>query len=122
MYSLAERVPVPVAMLHLPFCVTLHYFDGVEDGVVDATLVEQQVSVGEVVVTANAQGEVCQIAKQGGAPAEALVLLKGVDLSVRKVKELEKVVKAALERDERERDVGGLILEMRAENERIVET
>lgn len=111
-------MPVPVAMLHHPFCVTLHYFEGVDEGVVDATLAEQQVSVGEMVVTANAQGEVCQIAKQGGSPTEALVLLGGVDVAVQKVRELGKAVKGALERDERERDVGGLIKELRAENER----
>ena len=87
----------------------------------DATLAEQQVSRGEMVVTANAQGEVCQIAKQGGVPTEALVLLRGVDVAVQKVKELGKLVRAALERDERERDVGGLIRELRAENERVVE-
>ncbi len=109
---------MPLALLHLPYCVTLHYFEGVEEGVADATLAEQAVSVGEVVVTANAQGEVCQIAKQGGAPTEALVLLRGVDVAVGKVRELGKVVREALERDERERDVGGLIRELRAENER----
>ena len=111
-------MPVPLALLHHPFCVTLSYFEGVEEAVVDATVAEGQCSVGEVVVTANAQGEVCQIAKQGGAPTEALVLLRGIDLAVRKVRDLGKAVKGALERDERERDVGGLIMELRAENER----
>ena len=111
-------MPVPLALLHHPFCVTLSYFEGVDDAVVDATLAEGQVAVGEMAVTANAQGEVCQIAKQGGAPTEALVLLRGIDLAVAKVMELGKAVKAALERDERERDVGGLIRELRAENER----
>ncbi|KAL8990479.1 MAG: hypothetical protein Q9177_000873 [Variospora cf. flavescens] len=117
-HSVEERNPVPLAMLHHPLCVTLALFEGGEKVVVDATLREQQCCEGEVVVTANKYGEVVQIAKLGGVAADALVLLNCVDLAVAKVKELDAVISKALEKDARARDVGGLVAELRAENER----
>ncbi|KAI4174319.1 MAG: hypothetical protein LQ343_002458 [Gyalolechia ehrenbergii] len=117
-HSVEERNPIPLAMLHHPLCVTMALFEGGEKVVVDATLMEQQCSEGEVVVTANKHGEVVQIKKLGGVPADALVLLNCMDIAVAKVKELDLVIKKALEQDARERDVGGLMAELRAENER----
>ncbi|KAI4094643.1 MAG: hypothetical protein LQ348_000715 [Seirophora lacunosa] len=117
-HSIEERNPVPLAMLHHPLCVTMALFQGGEKVIVDATVREQQCSEGEVVVTANKYGEVVQIAKLGGVAADALVLLNCVDLAVAKVKELDTVIAKALEQDARARDVGGLVAELRAENER----
>ncbi|KAL8973670.1 MAG: hypothetical protein Q9197_002097 [Variospora fuerteventurae] len=117
-HSVEERNPVPLAMLHHPLCVTIALFEGGEKAIVDATVREQQCCEGEVVVTANKYGEVVQIAKLGGVAADALVLLNCVDLAVAKVKELDAVISKALEKDARARDVGGLVAELRAENER----
>ncbi|KAL8834833.1 MAG: hypothetical protein Q9170_003575 [Blastenia crenularia] len=117
-HSAGERNPVPLAMLHHPLCVTMALFEGGEKVIVDATLREQQCCEGDVVVTANKHGEVVQIAKLGGAPADALVLLNCVDIAVAKVKELDSIITEALEKHMRERDVGGLMAELRAENER----
>lgn len=118
MHSAEERNPVPLAMLHHPLCVTMALFEGGEKVLVDATLREQQCSEGEVVVTANKHGEVVQIKKLGGVPGDALVLLNCVDIAVAKVKELDSIITRALEKDARERDIGGLMAELRAENER----
>ncbi|KAL9024867.1 MAG: hypothetical protein Q9196_006201 [Gyalolechia fulgens] len=117
-HRVEERNPVPLAMLHHPLCVTMALFEGGEKVVVDATLQEQQCSEGEVVVTANKYGEVVQIKKLGGVPADALLLLNCVDIAVAKVKELDLVIAKALEQDATERDVGGLMAELKAENER----
>ncbi|KAL8722044.1 MAG: hypothetical protein Q9225_001420 [Loekoesia sp. 1 TL-2023] len=117
-HSVEERNPVPLAMLHYPLCVTMALFEGGEKVVMDATLREQQCCEGEVVVTANKYGEVVQMAKLGGVPADALVLLNCVDAAVAKVKEIDSIIIRALEKDARERDVGGLMAELRAENER----
>lgn len=92
--------------------------DGGEKMLVDATLREEQVSEGEIVVVANKAGEVCHIGKRGGVPTEAVGLLGCVDKAVKKVGWLDGVVRKALEREERRRDVGGLMKELRAENER----
>ncbi|KAI4280796.1 MAG: hypothetical protein L6R38_004158 [Xanthoria sp. 2 TBL-2021] len=117
-HSVAERNPVPLAMLHHPLCVTMALFESGEKMVVDPTLREQQCCEGEVVVTANKHGEICQIAKLGGVPSDALVLLKCVDVAVAKVKELDALIAKALERDAAKRDIGGLMAELSAENAR----
>ena len=79
---------------------------------------EQQCSEGEIVVAANPQGEVCLVQKGGGGEVDALVLLRCVEVAMRKVKELGKAVDAALEADAKRRDKGGISRELRAENER----
>ncbi|MCJ1316741.1 hypothetical protein MMC15_002062 [Xylographa vitiligo] len=117
-YTLAERVPVPLAMLHHPLCVTLSFFHGGEVILVDATLQEQQISEGEMVVTANKHGEVCQIAKLGGVPTDALMLLGAVEMAVAKVGGVGSVISKALEEDAKKMDVGGMLAELSAENER----
>ena len=117
-YAPWERDPVPLALLHHPLCVTLVFFEAGEKWVVDATLMEQQCGEGEVVVAANAQGEVCLVQKGGGREVDALVLLRCVEVAVGKVRELGKRVDGALERDAKARDKGGWRRELQAENER----
>lgn len=114
----SERDPVPLALLHHPLAVTVSFFERGDKWLVDATLVEQQCSEGEVVVVANPQGEVCLVQKGGGGEVDALVLLRCVEVATGKVKELAKVVDGALERDAKKRDQGGVSRELRAENER----
>ena len=109
---------VPLALLHHPLCSSQHYFFSGEAVLVDATLIEQQCSEGEVIVTANAQGEVCLIQKGGGGEIDALALLQCVNTAVGKIRELLKIVDEALELDARKRDKGGISSELRAENER----
>ena len=117
-HSLVERVPVPLAVLHQPLCVSLAFFHAGETVLVDATLRERILSEGELVVTANAQGEVCQLAKLGGVPTEALTLLRCVEIAVEQVKGLSKLMQLALDRDEQKRKVGTLIEESKSEADR----
>ena len=117
-YSEKERDPVPLALLHWPFCISISIFEGGEKVIVDAVLREEQCSEGEVVITANKSGEICAISKQGGVPTEALVLLGCIDTAVENVRILDGIVKKALERDATNRDVGGLMAELSAENAR----
>ncbi|KAI9832654.1 MAG: hypothetical protein M1819_004239 [Sarea resinae] len=137
-WSVEERVPVPLSLLHFPVCVTFSFFDirdrqkkeiGVGDGgggeggdedlwVIDATLAEEKIRSGEVVVGMNSQGEVCQMAKLGGAAVDALTLLRCADLALVKCREITSLVTKKLEEDARARDLGGLMAELRAENER----
>lgn len=117
-YSVREREPVPLALLHWPLCVTFAIFEEGEKLVLDATMREEQCCEGEITVVANKSGEVCAISKQGGVPTDALVLLGCVDTALGKVRELDAIVKEALGREEKRRDVGGLMKQLRAENER----
>lgn len=117
-YTSEERVPVPLSMLHHPFCVTISLFREGQLLTVDATLQESRVSDGEVVVTANRQGEICQIAKLGGVPADAVLLLRCIELAAEKVAKLSNVVSEAVRKDTGKRNLGGLLAELSAENER----
>lgn len=127
-YGLAEREPAPLSLLHWPICLSVWTFtdsDGAEGTVaadrllVDATLREEQVCAGVVLVAANGEGEVCLVQKMGGVPTDALLLLRCVDVAVSKVKELAQAIKAALELDAKKRDRGGILgVELRSANER----
>ena len=117
-FPVVERDPVPLSLLHHPLCVTLSFFEGGKKVVVDAQLREQQCSEAELVVSANAQGQLSYISKEGGAEVDPLTLLECTQLAVRKVKELVKQVDDALATDAKSRDKGGLMAELSAENER----
>jgi exosome complex component RRP45 len=117
-YAPAERVPVPLSIMHHPLCVTFSFYHGGEVVVIDATLKEEQLREGEMIVTMNRYGEVCQIAKLGGVPMDALALLKCTNVALVKVQELTKVIFQRLEKDSKKRNLGGLIAQLSAENER----
>ena len=117
-FPVVERDPVPLALLHHPLCVTLSFFETGEKVIVDAELREQQCSDGQMVVGANTQGELCIVTKEGGVEIDAIVMLRCVELAVKKVKELVALVDRAIEQDTKARDQGGLMAELSAENER----
>jgi exosome complex component RRP45 len=117
-YSAREREPIPLSMLHHPLCVTFSYYDEGELVLLDATLNEEQVREGELILTLNRHGELCQIAKYGGVAVDPLLILKCVKAALPKVQELTKFIQARLEEDARKRDIGGLMAELSAENAR----
>ncbi|KAK1820338.1 3'-5'-exoribonuclease [Friedmanniomyces endolithicus] len=121
-FDVREREPVRLTLQHQPFCVTASYYDAGTIMVQDATLLEEQCREGEIMVSMNRHGEVCQIAKYGGVPVDALGVLSVVKQSWEKVKMMDAVVREALSKDERERDKGGRMkAELGAENERVME-
>ena len=85
---------------------------------VDATLREEQAREGEMVVTMNKDGELCQIAKLGGASVGALTILECTSLALLKVQEISQLIAAKLRHDAASRDIGGLIAELSAQNDR----
>ena len=116
-----EREPVPLSILHFPYCVTFSHFIGTEGKeimLIDANLAEEQCRESELVLTVNRCGELCQLAKYGGATVDALALLNCARLAAEKVKELDQFVTSKLDEDTKKRDVGGLMAELRAENDR----
>lgn len=117
-FSVREREPVKLTIHHTPFCVTTSYYAGGSIMLKDATLVEEQCREGEVVVSMNRFGEVCSIAKLGGPAVDGLALLQVIEGTVEKVKALDRLLKEKLAEDEKIRDRGGLMDELRAENER----
>ncbi|KAK4540218.1 hypothetical protein LTR36_009716 [Oleoguttula mirabilis] len=117
-FPLREREPVKLSMQHQPFCITTSYFDGGLIMLQDATRLEEACREGEVVVSMNRFGEVCSMAKYGGAPVDGLGLLACTKAALEKVKMLDRLVRERLAEDEKRRDKGGLMKELRAENER----
>jgi exosome complex component RRP45 len=134
-YTVREREPVPLSLLHFPLCISFSFFGGgligkngerlegeggEEKVLLDANWIEEQMREGSMTVGINRHGEVCQIAKLGGMPVDAVVLLNCVNVASVKVKEISKFISARLEEDAKKRDKGGLIKELlRAENDRV---
>ncbi|KAF2015500.1 exoribonuclease [Aaosphaeria arxii CBS 175.79] len=116
--SIREREPIPLSILHQPLCVTFSYFEEGEIFLVDANLAEEQVRQGEVIISMNKHGEICQVAKYGGATIDALALLNCTNVALQKVKEFSKTIQKRLEEDAKKRDAGGLMAELSAENAR----
>jgi exosome complex component RRP45 len=117
-YTLAEREPVPLSLLHFPLCVTFSLYLEGEATLLDATLLEERLREGSVTISMNRHGEVCQIAKLGGVPMDAMALLHCTNVALVKVKEISAFITRRLQEDAKRRDKGGLMAELRAENAR----
>ncbi|OIW33657.1 hypothetical protein CONLIGDRAFT_652165 [Coniochaeta ligniaria NRRL 30616] len=118
-YTPAEREPVPLGWLHSPFCVTFSFFgDEGEISVLDATWLEEQVRVGSCTISLNRHGEICQIAKLGGTPVEAVALIQCTQLALTAVKSFTEYLDQKLDADSKRRNKGGLLAELSAENDR----
>ena len=113
-----EREPVPLAMLHMPLYVSFSLVDGGETVLVDATATEEQIRQGEIIIAMNRQGDLCQMAKYGGVPTDAMLILKCCGLAREKVKMLTEVINKRMEADNQKRNFGDLIAELSAENKR----
>ena len=85
---------------------------------VDANLHEEQAREGEMTITMNKYGELCQIAKLGGVPVDALALLGCTNMALMKAREITEFISTKLREDLTSRDVGGLIAELSAQNDR----
>jgi exosome complex component RRP45 len=119
-FTLAEREPVPLSLLHLPFCVTFSFFTGKDKDIIllDATLLEEQLREGSATISMNRHGEICQISKLGGVAVDALIVLQCASIASVKVKELSAIVTKKLEEDFKRKDKGGLMAQLSAENAR----
>lgn len=116
-YTMAERVPVPLSIMHNPICSTFSFFDNGRIVLLDANRSEEQVSEAEMVLTAN-DFELCQVAKLGGRAVDPLTLLKCTNIALAKAKEVNGQITQKLAEDATKRNVGGFIAELSAENER----
>ncbi len=117
-HPLIERSPVPLAILHSPFCMTFSLYHRGEVILLDATLQEEQLREAELIISVNGQREVCQMAKHGGESIEALTLMGCMETATDQVEQLGRLLSAKLEEDAKSRDMGGLMAELSAENDR----
>ncbi len=123
-YTPAERAPVPLSILHQPFCVTFASFhpaiatgtghaaerDDEEIVMLDPTALEEKLADGTLTISMNRHQEICQIAKGGGVPIDALTLLNCAMVAGERVKSLDKMVKEKLKEDESRRSAGKELL------------
>lgn len=116
-HTMEERVPVPLSILHQPICVTFSIYHDGAVVLLDASNQEEQVRESEMIITAN-DFEICQIAKLGGRAVDAIVVAKCFSVALTKAHDINDLIKRRLAEDATKRDVGGLIAELRAENER----
>lgn len=122
-YTSAERAMVPLSMLHMPLCVTFSYYGagGSEEDermLVDTNLLEESLRDGSCTFGMNRHGEICQIAKLGGAPIDAVMLIHCVNLAAAKVKAISTFITKNLADDAKKRDKGGISAELSADNAR----
>lgn len=116
-HTMEERVPVALSILHQPLCVTFSFFHGGATVLLDTTAKEEQVREADIVITTN-DFEVCQVSKLGGSAIDASVIVRCLPVALAKSREMNAFIKKKLAEDATKRDVGGLIAELRAENER----
>jgi exosome complex component RRP45 len=113
-----DREPVPLSLIHHPLCVTFSYYDGGNIVILDANLAEEQVREGELIITMNHHGELCQMAKYGGTAVDPYSLINWVNLALPQVQKLSNLIRSKLEEDAKRRHMGGLMAELSAENDR----
>ncbi|KAF8252116.1 ribosomal protein S5 domain 2-like protein [Wilcoxina mikolae CBS 423.85] len=103
-HTLSERVPIALSILHVPICVTFSLF-GSEWNVtlLDATLQEEQLRDGEMTITMNRYGEVCQIAKAGGLSIHAGALRHCIRKALVKAEDITTFLAKRLEEDQTQR-------------------
>lgn len=124
-YTAAEREPVPLSLLHVPLCITFSFYAGVSQEqevmtLIDAILVEEQIRAASVTISMNRHGEICQIAKLGGTPIEAIQLVGLTKIALVKVDEMSRYIQRMLDEDAKSRNKDGRLAELSAENDRVV--
>jgi exosome complex component RRP45 len=84
------------------------YLEGTDSSLVvlDPTHLEQQTCTGTLVLTLNAQREICVLTKAGGSPMSLDGIMRLVTLASERVKDLEATVAGALAEDSKGRVLG----------------
>ncbi|KAG8928804.1 hypothetical protein FRC02_006446 [Tulasnella sp. 418] len=98
-HSPEERAPVPLAMHHMPICITFAFFEDSSAPVIDPTHLETQLASTTLHLALNAQRELCVAFKAGGLPLSTEELMRCTDVASRQVKELSGMVDKQLATD-----------------------
>lgn len=117
-FSLDERVPVPLNITHRPLSITFQSFHEGKVLVVDATRKEEQASEGDLIIALNNSGETCAVYKAAGSPVSAIEVVNKTHLAFQKVQEINGVINKALEADLARRAKVNRATEAKAENDR----
>lgn len=101
-HSPDERAPVPLAIHHMPLCLTFAYFEGLPP-ILDPTHLEEVLAAGTMSITLNAQRELCVLSKAGGSALSPDEILAVVRTGVDRVRAMVKDMDEALDADRQQR-------------------
>lgn len=103
------RSPVPLAIHHIPLCISFAYFEKYvltvalltfsSPPILDPSHLETQLSTGSLTVTVNAQRELCVLSKAGGLPLAADEISSVVRVGIDRVRDLVAMMEAELAKD-----------------------
>lgn len=86
-HDMNERQPVSLSILHVPICISFSFFNpddnetnlkgdlNNEIAIMDATLKEELIRDGSLIITINKNRELIQLSKNGGLPIDAMTLM-----------------------------------------------
>jgi exosome complex component RRP45 len=117
-FGLDERVPVPLNITHRPLAITFQSFHEGKILVLDATRKEEQASEGDLIIAVNNSGETCAVYKSAGSPVSAIEVVNKTNFALRKVQEINGIIKKALDSDLARRAKVNRAVEASAENDR----
>lgn len=123
-YSMDERTPVGLSVLHVPICVTFTMFKGDEETgepdlfIVDATAQEEAMRDCAITFTMNKSKDLCQLSKAGGPAVEAATLIHCGNISFEIAKKVTDKIYSELNKDTERRQAALNGIELSAENER----
>lgn len=115
-FTMKQRVPVPLQLTHLPICLTFSFFSKGVVVLIDATRAEEGLRSGEMSITMNKSHEITQLNKAGGVSIAPDVLLQCTKIALAKTLDLTERIEAAVKQDligKEEGSIGG-----QAESER----
>ncbi|XP_053200774.1 exosome complex component RRP45-like [Panonychus citri] len=104
-HSFTDRHPIPINILHYPFCTSFTFFEYFKF-VCDPTQAEEQVSDGHLIVGANNYREITTIHISGKSSINKDIVIKCCQLAIERSKYLTNFVKDAVERDLAQRNSG----------------
>lgn len=133
-HDIADRPPVPLSVLHIPVSVSWSFIalpphsseDDMDDSddeadngmrtvnllktvaLMDASAAEQDLRLGEIIITVNKDREICQITKAGGAQLSTSALLRFTENAHQIAKRTTKLIHSKLEADFKRRNRGNL--------------
>ncbi|XVE62272.1 hypothetical protein DITRI_Ditri06bG0104900 [Diplodiscus trichospermus] len=90
------REPLPLIVHHLPIAITFGFFMDESILVVDPTHKEEAVMAGRMIVTVNANGDICAIQKAGGGLSQR-VIMQCLQLAATKAADITKQIKETVQ-------------------------
>lgn len=93
---------MPLAIHHMPLCLTFAYFEGLPP-ILDPTHLEEVLAAGTMSITLNAQRELCVLSKAGGSALSPDEILAVVRTGVDRVRAMVKDMDEALDADRQQR-------------------